>query len=160
MALDADLIHTLRTLVLERRIAALGTLHEGEPFVSMVPYALHGADHHFLIHVSALASHTSDMAAHSRVSLLVTAPEGAEVEAQALPRLTVHGDALRLARDADGYAAARATYLARFASAAQMFELGDFSLFVIRPVALRFVAGYGKAYGLSPEVLARALQGA
>lgn len=41
-----------------------------------------------------------------------------------------------------------------------MFELGDFSLFVIRPVALRFVAGFGKAFSPSTAVLARALDGA
>jgi hypothetical protein len=42
MALDAELTRTLRELVLGRSVAALGTLHAGEPFVSMVPYALHG----------------------------------------------------------------------------------------------------------------------
>jgi len=157
MALDADLTQTLRELVLGRSVAALGTLRAGEPFVSMVPYALHGADHHFLIHVSALAAHTRDMLAHARVSLLVTAPEGGAIAPQALPRLTVQGDAQSLARDSAAYAQARAAYLARFADAAQMFELADFSLFVIRPAALRFVAGYGKAFSPAPEVLARAL---
>jgi putative heme iron utilization protein len=97
------------------------------------------------------------MLAHARVSLLIVAPEGGPIAPQALPRLTVQGDALPLQRDSDDYAPARASYLSRFADAAQMFDLADFSLFVIRPVALRFVAGYGKAFSPSPETLARAL---
>ncbi len=159
MALDPALTLTLRELVRGRAVAALGTLHAGEPFVSMVPYALYGPDHHFLIHVSALAPHTRDMLSHPRVSLLVTTAEGG-VAPQALPRLSVQGDAVQLPRDANDYAAAKAAYLARFADAAQMFELTDFSLFLIQPVSLRFVAGYGKAYSPDPAVLARALDDA
>lgn len=143
-----------------RSVAALGTLHSGEPFVSMVPYALFGKEHDFLIHVSALASHTRDMLAHPRVSLLVIAPEGGasgDVPPQALPRASVQGDALQLPPAASDYAAAKAAYLARFAESAQMFELGDFSLFIIRAVSVRFVAGYGKAFSLSHEAYARAL---
>jgi len=157
--LDAEFIRTLRALVAGRTVAALGTLHAGEPFVSMVPYALFGADHHFLIHVSALASHTRDMLAHARVSLLVTAAEVSGIAAQALSRLSVQGDARPLPREGGEYAAARDVYLARFADAGHMFELADFSLFVIQPVALRFVAGYGKAFSPAPAVLARALDG-
>ena len=157
--MDATLTRTMRELVLGRSVAALGTLHAGEPFVSMVPYALHGADHHLLIHVSALAAHTRDMLAHPRVSLLITAAEGGDTAPQALPRLSVQGDALPLVRDGGEYAAGKTAYLARFAEAAQMFELTDFSLFLIQPVALRFVAGFGKAFSPVPEVLARALDG-
>jgi putative heme iron utilization protein len=157
MALDADLTRTLRELVRGRSVAALGTLHSSEPFVSMVPYALFGDDHHFLIHVSALAPHTRDMLAHPRVSLLITAAEGGGIEPQALPRLSVQGDALPLERATNAYERAKAAYLGRFAGAAQMFELADFSLFVISPVSLRFVAGYGKAFSPAPAVLAQAL---
>jgi hypothetical protein len=155
--MDAELTLTLRELVRGRATAALGTLHAGEPFVSMVPYALYGPGHDFLIHVSALASHTRDMLAHPRVSLLVTAPEGGAIAPQALPRLSVQGDAAQLPRDGGDYAAAKIAYLARFADAAQMFERADFSLFVIRPAALRFVAGFGKAHSLTPAALAQAL---
>jgi putative heme iron utilization protein len=157
--MDAELTQILRELVRGRSVAALGTLHSGEPFVSMVPYALCGDDHHFLIHVSALAPHTRDMLAHPRVSVLVTAPEGGAIPPQALPRLSLQGDALPLARDTEAYAHAKVVYLARFADAAQMFELADFSLFVIRPASVRFVAGYGKAFSPSADVLARALDG-
>ena len=38
--MDPDLVSTLRTLLEAQRIASLGTLHKGEPYVSMVPLAL------------------------------------------------------------------------------------------------------------------------
>jgi len=158
--MDVELTRTLRDLVRGRSVAALGTLHSGEPFVSMVPYALVGKEHDFLIHVSALAPHTRDMLAHPRVSLLVTAPDGGasgDVPPQALPRASVQGDALQLPPAAADYAAAKAVYLARFAESAQTFELADFSLFIIRALSVRFVAGYGKAFSLSPEAYTQAL---
>lgn len=157
--MDTTLTQTLRALVLGRAVAALGTLHAGEPFISMVLYALHGPDHHFLIHVSALAAHTRDMLAHPRVSLLIAAAEGGDIAPQALPRLSVQGDARPMARESDAYTVAKAAYLVRFDDAAQMFELSDFSLFLIQPLSLRFVAGFGKAFSPTPGVLARALDG-
>lgn len=72
----------LRDLVHGRRTAALGTLHNGEPFVSLVPFAVSGSNS-FIIHVSGLAAHTRDMLAHSRVSLMITAVEDSDTMPQA-----------------------------------------------------------------------------
>jgi putative heme iron utilization protein len=56
----------LRQLVFDRPVAALGTLHDGLPFVSMVPYAVSPDGGHFLIHISRLAAHTKDLRATPR----------------------------------------------------------------------------------------------
>lgn len=56
-----------------RPVAALATLHRGEPAVSMVPFVLPAGRTDLVIHVSALATHTRDMQAHPQVSLLVMA---------------------------------------------------------------------------------------
>ncbi len=150
--MDDEQARLLRQLVRNRATAALGTQHSGEPFVSMVPYVLHrdtpDAPHAFLVHVSALSPHTRDMQAHPRVSLMVTAAEDAGIQPQALPRVTVQGDAQSLDKNSSQYAAAKAAYLARFPDAAITFELADFSIFAIRPVSVRFVAGFGKAHGI------------
>jgi putative heme iron utilization protein len=50
----------LQRLVYGRMIAALGTLHQAAPFVSMVPYAV-AQNGNFILHVSGLAAHTQDM---------------------------------------------------------------------------------------------------
>jgi putative heme iron utilization protein len=64
-----------------------------------------------------------------------------------------------MARDGDAYAAARDTYLARFPESEVTFGLDDFSLFALQPVAARLVAGFGRAYGLTGDGLARWLTG-
>jgi putative heme iron utilization protein len=155
---DADTTRSLRRLLDTRPVGALGTLHRGEPAVSMVPFVLPAADTRLLIHVSTLAPHTRDMQEHSRVSLLVMAEPSAELSPQALPRVALQAEALTLPRDGAAYAAARATYLERFPDAAPMFELGDFSIVALQPVSARLVAGFGRAYSLAGESLAEWLR--
>src|SRR6185369_6731165 len=121
-----ELVDRLRTLFATQTVASLGTLHDGAPFVSMVPFAvLPNAG--FAIHVSSLASHTRDMLADPRVSLMVMAAPSPEVSPQALARVTLQGEAVRIPDDAPIHAAAKAAYLARFPQSAQTFELGDFA---------------------------------
>ncbi len=48
---------TLRELLRTQQVAALGTLHQGQPYVSMVPFALLPGGSGFVIHVSQLATH-------------------------------------------------------------------------------------------------------
>lgn len=161
-AMDNAIHESLRSLVRGGCIAALGTLDKGEPFVSMVPYVLHGELPAFLIHVSGLSAHTRHMLERPRVSLMVTAAEdsadaaGNRIEPQALPRVTVQGTAAPLDKSGAGYASGRAAYLERFPTAAQMFELADFSLFTITPLTVRFIAGFGRAHSLTPEDWSRA----
>ena len=163
MAMDDTLNNILRKLVLSRAVAALGTVANGEPFVSMVPYILHGAGANFLIHVSGLSAHTRQMLAHPRVSIMVAAAEdavdenGSALQPQALPRVTAQGDATRIDPAAKEYAAGKAAYLECFPLARQMFELPDFSLFTVSPRSVRFIAGFGKAHSLNPQAWARAL---
>ncbi len=151
---------TLRALIVAQNVAALGTLHRGEPYVSMVPYALDEEAPQFVIHVSALAPHTKDMLEHPRVSLLIVAPEAQAAFPQARARATVQGDAEPLARFTPAYARAKALYLARFADAADIFALPDFSLYCIRPRSVRLIAGFAQAVSLVGASLAKALRGA
>jgi putative heme iron utilization protein len=148
---------SLRTIFSGQTVAALGTLHDAQPFVSMVPIALieHGGG--IVIHVSRLAAHTRDMLLHPQVSLLVMAPATPDAMPQALPRVTIQGEAQELTDDAPLYASARAAYLARFPDSEPMFGFGDFSLFVIRPASLRLVGGFAQAKTLAPEDLLAAL---
>lgn len=158
MAMDPQIAPAVRSLLASQRIASLGTLHDGEPYVSMVPFALLADGPDFVVHVSALAAHTKDMAADPKVSLLVIAPEMADVPPQATARLTIQGDAARLEGDDARHAGAKEAYLRRFPQSATTFELPDFSIFLIRPRMLRFVGGFAQAKSLTPEGLARILQ--
>lgn len=147
----------LRLLLRRQPIAALGTLHRGEPYVSMVPFVLDEAAPQFLIHVSGLSPHTRDMIEHPRVSLLVVAPDdGGRPQARA--RATIQGDAAPLEAQSTRYAAARALYLQRFPEAVDTFALADFSLFAVRPASVRFIGGFAQAVSLTPEAFARVLR--
>ena len=143
----------LRRLLDTRPIAALGTLHGGEPAVSMVPFVRPDGDTRLFIHVSALAPHTRDMRDHARVSLLVTAELDGGTSAQALPRVALAADARFVARQEEIFFSASRTYLQRFPDAAVTFELGDFSLVALQPVSARLVAGFGRAQVLAGAAL-------
>lgn len=148
---------SLRQLFNGQRIASLGTLHEGEPYVSMVPFAVLPDASALVIHVSQLSSHTADMVDSPRVSLLVVAPDAGGTPAQALARVTIQGSAEHYTASAPGYASARETYLSRFPQAVGTFALPDFLLFSIRPLSIRFIAGFAQALTLTPTAFATAL---
>jgi putative heme iron utilization protein len=149
---------TLRDLLRTQEVAALGTLHQGQPYVSMVPFALLPGGTDFIIHVSQLAAHTKDMLASPQVSLLVIAPPTPEVIAQELARITVQGEAVQIAGSTPEHAAAKAAYLTRFPQSELMFGFSDFSLFKIVPESIRFVGGFAQATTISPDTLAEVLR--
>jgi putative heme iron utilization protein len=97
--MDDDTARRLRRLLERRPVAALGTLHRGEPAVSMVPFVLPRGGISLIIHVSALATHTRDMQEHPRVSLLVMAEPDDATPPQALPRVALQADAAMLPRE-------------------------------------------------------------
>ena len=154
--MNDDQARALRALLREQTIAALGTLHDGEPFVSMVPYAQPAGGADFFIHVSRLATHTRDMLASPRVSVLIIAPDGDSPQSRA--RITVQGDARPLVTGSAEYAVAKACYIARFPQSAGIFEFADFSIFRIAPVTVRVVGGFAQAFSLGAESFARALR--
>lgn len=160
--MDTDTASELRALLQAQPIGALGTLHEvrgsTEPFVSMVPVAWLPAGQP-LIHVSGLAPHTRDLQSHAQVSLMLTAPLAPEANPQALARVTLQARAVVIPRDDADWPSARAVYQGRFPRSEQTFALGDFLLVRLQPQSARFVAGFGRAFGLTAAALAAVLAG-
>ena len=148
-AMDDDVRRRLLELLRSQTVAALATLHRGEPAVSMVPVAL--APEGLLIHVSDLATHTADMRAHPRVSLLLMEEAGAPPQAR--PRLSIVADAAFIDKDSAAYDAARERYLRRFAQAQLTFSLADFALVHLSPRSARFVAGFAQAHAVAAAAL-------
>ena len=155
--MDENLIG-LKDILTGRKVAALGTLHGGAPYVSMVPFALLEDGSTFVIHVSELSAHTQDMLADPRVSLLITQSESAETLPQELARITVLGKASQIDDDSPEHAPAMARYLERFPDSEPMFGFGDFSLFAIRPESLRWIGGFAGAQSLNLEEFAEAVR--
>lgn len=144
----------LKSLLESRKVAALATLHMNEPAVSMVPYALLPGSANFIIHVSQLAAHTRDMLENPAVSLLVMDSVEVADSPLSLPRASIQGTARPCPPDAPEYLAARAAYLARLPDAEDLFTFTDFSLFLIEPRMVRYVAGFGKAMSVTAVQLA------
>ncbi len=146
----------LRDLVSEQRQAALGTLDDGAPFVSMVLYALEptvGAAPAPLIHVSRLSAHTRHLALDPRASLLIMRPDLGAGDPQALARVTLQCHAQAIPLDDPGYPAARAAYLARLPAQEYLFGFPDFTLFRLTPLGARYVGGFAKAFTLDARKL-------
>ncbi len=119
----------------------------GHPFGSVVPYVL-DHDAQPVILISRLAEHTKNIEGDARVSLLVNDPAG---DIQAGARLTLVGNA---ARADGGLEALQARYLNYFPDAARLFALGDFALYQIRPLQLRWIGGFGDIQWISAEAYA------
>ena len=135
----------------EQTLARL--IREGEPNLAMVAVAFEGDFSAFYIHVSKLGKHTRDMEKHSHVSLLLTGTDDQRADPQTLARVSLQGLAEILPKTDPGYGRVKKIYLERFPEAEQLFSLGDFNIWRIRPTGGRFVAGFGKAFNLVPEAL-------
>jgi hypothetical protein len=155
MTHEPRLSQGLRALLNEQRVAALGTLTpEGQPFVSMTPFALLPAQAALILHVSALAPHSTYMQAQPQVSLMVmqTATPGAPVHD--LARVSLIGHARTLISGEPDWAQARQSYLKRFPEAEPMTALGDFRFVRVNLSGARQVAGFGAARRLDAQALA------
>lgn len=144
--MNASQAEALRHLLQGGEVAALGTLHNGEPAVSMVPYAILPGTGTIIIHVSRLATHTQDMQRHPGTSLMVMAPRALDTPVQGLARVSLGATAALCGPDAAAYAGSRAAFLAKFPTSEPMFGFGDFSLVTLTPRSVRFVGGFGQAW--------------
>jgi putative heme iron utilization protein len=154
--MDQNALALLGRLLHTRRVAALGTHHEGFPFVSMVLTVVDPDGSAFYILASRLAWHTKDFLNDPRVSLMLTEEEKADKDPQTLARVSLTGNISALEPEHPAYESARALYVGTFPSAETYFQLGDFSLYRVKPTGGRFVGGFARAMTISPEDLRQA----
>jgi len=133
-------------LMRRQTTAALGTIMDGAPYVSLVLTAFDG-DGSPLLLLSDLAQHTRNILADSRVSLLFDGTQGLP-EPLTGPRLTVLGTAC-VSTDP----AALGRYLARHPSAAVYAGFSDFRLYRVEIARGHFVAGFGRIEWIGREAL-------
>lgn len=143
----------LARLIRKARIAALGTLHEGQPNLAMVAYAFAEDFSAFYIHVSRLGKHTRDMEIDPHVSLLIAETDDSRPDPQTLARVSLQGVAEILPKGDQDYTQIKHLYLVRFPVSEALFNLGDFNLWRITPTGGRFVAGFARAFNLVQETL-------
>jgi len=151
--MDAQSEKLLAHIIRNTRIASLATLRDDAPQVSMVAYVTNDDFSLYHIFVSRLAQHTVDMQKDKRVALLIAEPDDSREDPQTLARVSIRGTAEIVQNGEPGYTPLRDQYLARFPQAEQLFQLADFNFWRIKPKGGRFVAGFAKAYNITPETL-------
>jgi len=104
--------------------------------------------------VSTLSSHTHALAADPAAALLIGEP-GDKGDPLTHPRVTLHGSARLLDRDAPDYAILRAHYLAHRPKAKLYIDFGDFRLLCFTVTDGLLNGGFGKAFKLTPRDLLR-----
>ncbi len=139
------------------RWAALATYGESAPLASMVAYVGEEGFAGFLMHLSRLSRHTRNLLAFPPASLAISETDSARVrDPQTLARVSIQGEARPIPAGLPDYRKARALYEKRFPDSPPLFEFRDFLLFRLVPAEARFVAGFARAYAVSPLELQEA----
>ncbi|MFT5451818.1 MAG: putative heme iron utilization protein [Enterobacterales bacterium] len=117
----------------------------GYPFGSVVPYCLNKECLPIIL-ISAIAQHTKNIVSNPKVSLIVT--EGGADDSQTVGRVTYLGDA-ELIDEKDIDSAER--YYNYFPQSRDYHLTHDFNFYVIKPVRVRFIKGFGKIYWVEKD---------
>jgi putative heme iron utilization protein len=155
--MDADTAARLAHLVRAGRVAALGTLRDGAPNVSLVAYLAAPDFCAFWLRLSRLAWHTQDLARDARASLAILERDDGRADPQTLMRVTLRGDVSVLD---ENRSSPREDWLKKFPDSSVTFELADFAFWRFVPRDARFVAGLGKTHNLSAADLRAAASAA
>lgn len=122
--------------------------YPGYPFGSVVPYCLSESGVPLIL-ISALAQHTKNIQADSKVSLTLLESKPGNV--QQAERLTLLADAVAVEGDAVENVALR--YYSHFPDAQGYHTDLDFVFYQLQPVQFRYIEGFGKINWLAPESL-------
>jgi len=151
--MDVESEKLLAQIIRNTRIAALGTLRDEAPLVSMVAYVVPEDFSAFYVHLSRLGQHTVDMQKDKRVGLLIAEVDDGRADPQTLGRVSIRASAEMIQNGEPGYTPLKDLYLSRFPEAGPVFKLTDFNFWRIKPKGGRFVAGLGKAFNITAETL-------
>jgi putative heme iron utilization protein len=135
-----------RALVRGHRSGVLSThsvKHPGYPYGSALP---HVTDHvgRPVVLISHLAEHTHNLEADPRASFIVCA-QGPDLQAQ--PRVTLLGET----RPAADQGAIAARYLRFYPEHEQYLQIGGFAFFVLEPLQVRYIQGFGGLHWITGD---------
>ncbi len=126
---------------------------EGFPNASYTPFVM-DAQKQIYIYVSGLATHTQNISANSRVSVLFIEDEAQTKQIFARRRLSFNCQPNLLARDTPQWLGVIDQFQAKFGEIIAMLRsLPDFRIFQLTPTSGRFVIGFGAAYEISGDNL-------
>ena len=125
---------------------------DGEPDASYAVYLFR--DDAYYVYVSELATHTVNLMATARVSLMFIEDESKAQNLFARQRMTLECAASEIGRGTDMFEAVLDTFEQRYGNFIQMLRtLSDFHLFRFKPESGTYVRGFGQAYRLEGKGL-------
>ena len=126
---------------------------QGFPNASYTPFVM-DAQKRIYIYVSGLASHTQNISANSKVSVLFIEDEAQTKQIFARRRLSFDCEPSLLSRDTPQWIEVVEKFQAKFGEIIAMLRsLPDFRIFQLTPTKGRFVIGFGAAYEISGDNL-------
>ncbi len=137
-----------RRLLLSEYQAILSTHSvdvDGYPFGSVVPYCLNKNGQPIIL-ISNIAQHTKNILSDPKVSLIAT--ESGVDDLQAVGRITYIGNAEKLDDD-DIESMER--YYSYFPQSRDYHKTHDFDFYLIHPVRVRYIGGFGQIYWLEKD---------
>jgi putative heme iron utilization protein len=152
---DFDPVAVARNLLRTARAGALATIDRttGHPFASLVNIAT-DANGSPVILISRLATHTANVEADPRASVLLAA--AGKGDPLAHPRLTVLGTFVNIARDARDAARVARRFLSRHPKSQLYAGFADFSFWRLHVVSAHLNGGFARAADLAAgDILTR-----
>jgi len=145
-----DEFETLRQGFSTLLMATVGP--DGMPEASYAAYLERGGDYY--IYVSELSTHTGNLLANGRASVLFIEDEAGAGHLFARKRLTLKCEAAEVARGCREFDETLQAMLDRFGSVIETLRgLDDFHLFRLRPLRGVYVAGFARAYAMDDPSL-------
>ena len=156
---DFDPVAVAKTLLRAIRAGTLATLdrNTGHPFASLVNVAT-DADGAPLILVSRLSTHTANLEADGRASILL--PETGKGDPLAHPRLTTLGRMMLIERELADEARVRRRFLARHPKSELYAGFADFSFWRLAVASAHLNGGFARAADLKAADVLTDLAGA
>ncbi len=135
----AERVRTLMSLTSIATLSTISRKHPGFPFGSLMPFALDSVGRPIFL-ISNMAMHTQNLKADPRCSLFV-GQAGVDGDALGAARATMIGIAEPVPKN--DLADTRERYLARHENSRYWVDFSDFSFFLLHPIDLYYVGGFG-----------------
>ena len=142
-----EVFQQARKLVFAQHFGILGTISaklEGFPFGSVVPYCLDGKGRPVVL-ISTIAQHTRNISQDDRCSLTITMGED---DVQAKGRVCLIGHMQKVVEDLE---AVKTRYYRHFPHSRSYNTAHDFSFYVLEPISVRYIGGFGAIHWIEPD---------
>lgn len=149
----SEVLAAYRSFDLEFQTLLMATCNScGKPDASYAPYLKH-LDYYY-VYVSELSTHTENLIANGRCSVLFIEEETAAKHLFARRRVTLQCEAQEIRRETFEFEVILDLFVERFGKFMDMMrKLKDFHLFRLNPEKGSYVAGFAQAYTLQGEGL-------